>query len=338
MAPAVMEIGTVDSFFDAGAKDGDFTAAAAADLKERSTSSLWVSVPYAVITSLALWPVADRPRSVVWVFSIITSAFLVLWTVILTRTMRARTVFFSVSYVALIAAAIAHSRTGMAIMHLDTAYAAGLFGYALAEHSPHAKRSAAAVPMPSSSSPSEEELKQQDNCTYLATFVAAVISLLCAGCAAFVLCYTRDTYWLIMEVSFLVDLSIFCWMCTLTLQILHGVFIEVDHMTTTYLIGPASLILLEISVSYFFGKAIGTLVYSLGMIVMAGLFGYSIGIYAHYKNLVALEMSTEASKLALNQDSTETLTKTRGLKCPAEGLGEDTFNFAIKMLGSRSEE
>ena len=152
MAPAAMENGTVDSGgSDAGAKNRDFTATAADPKQRRATSSLWVSVAYAAITSLALWPVADRPRSVVWVFSAITSAFLVLCTIILTRKMRARTVFFSVSYVALAAAAAAHlsPRTGMVVMHLDTAYAAGLFGFALAEHRhfTSAARSAAAVPM-----------------------------------------------------------------------------------------------------------------------------------------------------------------------------------------------
>ena len=81
-------------------------------------------------------------------------------------------------------------------------------------------------------------------------------------------------------------------------------------MTNTYLLGPPSLALLEIAVSYFLGKAVGTLVNSLGMIAMAGLFGYCLGIYAHYKHLVALEVSTEVSKLPLIQDSTdETLTK-----------------------------
>jgi len=315
MAPAAMENGTVDSGgSDASAKDLDF--AAAADLKQRTTSSLWVSVPYAVVTSLALWPVADRPRSVVWVFSAITSAFLVLCAIDLTRTMRARTVFFSVSYVALAAAAAAHlsPRTGMVVMHLDTAYAAGLFGFALAEHRQFtgAETSAAAVPMPPPASPGEEELKRGADNTKTAPFLSAVVSLLCAGCAAFVLCYTKDTYGLVMEVSFLVDLSIFCWICTLALQFLHGVFIEVHHMTATYLFGPPSLGLLEIAVSYFLGKAVGTLVNSLGMIAMAGLFGYCLGIYAHYKHLVALELeasSTEVSKLPLVQGSTETLTK-----------------------------
>ena len=125
-----------------------------------------------------------------------------------------------------------------------------------------------------------------------------------------VLCYTKDTYGLVMEVSFLVDLSIFCWICTLALQFLQGVFIGVHHMTNTYLLGPPSLALLEIAVSYFLGKAVGTLVNSLGMIAMAGLFGYCLGIYAHYKHLVASELSsTEVSKLPLVQDSTETLTK-----------------------------
>ena len=317
MAPAAMENGTVDSGgSDASAKDLDF--AAAADLKQRTTSSLWVSVPYAVVTSLALWPVADRPRSVVWVFSAITSAFLVLCAIDLTRTMRARTVFFSVSYVALAGAAAAHlsPRTGMVVMHLDTAYAAGLFGFALAEHRQFtgAETSAATVPIPvpPSASRSEEELKRGADKAKTAPFLSAVVSLLCAGCAAFVLCYTKDTYGLVMEVSFLVDLSIFCWICTLALQFLHGVFIEVHHMTATYLFGPPSLGLLEIAVSYFFGRAVGTLVYSLGMIAMAGLFGYCLGIYAHYKHLVALELeasSTEVSKLPLVQDSTETLTK-----------------------------
>jgi len=87
----------------------------------------------------------------VWVFSTITSTFLALFAIILTRTMRAGTVFLSVSYPALVAAAAAHlsSRAGMVIVHLDTAYAAGLFGFALAEHRhfTSAARSAAAVPM-----------------------------------------------------------------------------------------------------------------------------------------------------------------------------------------------
>ncbi|CAL5006264.1 unnamed protein product [Urochloa decumbens] len=295
----VMESGAIDRCSDH--QDADFAAAAVAvadlNLKARTVSvpfALCASALYAAATSLAVWSVADRPRSVVWAFSATTTAYLILWTTALTRTMRRRrTALISVSYAALAAAAAAHlsSRVGMLLIHLDTAYAAGMFGHALAEHTQltvGADRSAAAaVPRPSSLS--EEELREERDNTTSMSFCAAVVSLVCAACAAFVLCYAKDTYWVIFGVSFLVDLSLYCWTCILTLQILRGVLVEAHHMSTIYLIGPACLCLLDILVSYLFGNAVGMLVYSLGMIAMAGLLGYSLGVYEHYKRLVALE-------------------------------------------------
>ncbi|CAO2188196.1 unnamed protein product [Urochloa humidicola] len=297
----VMENGTIDDrhSLTASAKDGDFAAAAAAaaDLNARITvsvtSALCASALYAAATSVAVWSVADRPRSVVWVFSATTTTYLLLWTIVLTRMKgRRRMALLSVSYIALAAATAAHlsSRAGMAAMHLDTAYAAGLFGRALAEHTQltvGADRSAAAVPKPSSLS-EEERRKDRDNLSSM-SFAAAVASLVCATCAVFVLCYAKDTHLLIFEVSLLVHLSLYCWTCIVTLQILRGVLVEAHHMSTIYLIGPPSLSLLDILVSYVLGKAVGMLVYSLGMIAMAGLLGYSLGVYDHDKRLVALE-------------------------------------------------
>ncbi|CAL5012462.1 unnamed protein product [Urochloa decumbens] len=288
-----MENGTIDD--SCSAQAGDSAAAAAAHVKARTATvsvpfALFASALYAAATSLAVWSVADRPRSVVWAFSAATTAYLLLWTIALTRTMRRRrTALISVSYAALAAAAAAHlsSRVGMLLIHLDTAYAAGLFGRALAEHTAD-RSAAAAVPRPSSSL-SEEELREDRDNTTSMSFCAAVVSLVCAACAAFVLCYAKDTYWVIFGVSLLVDLSLYCWTCILTLQILRGVLVEAHHMSTIYLIGPACLCLLDILVSYLFGKAVGVLVYSLGMIAMAGLLGYSLGVYDHYKRLVALE-------------------------------------------------
>uniref|UniRef100_K3ZMW8 Uncharacterized protein n=1 Tax=Setaria italica TaxID=4555 RepID=K3ZMW8_SETIT len=85
--------------------------------------------------------------SVVWTVSLLVCSYLACWTYTFSRTMGAAAVFFRV---------VAGPVAGMASAHLCTAWAAGLLGYALAEHRLHvgSERTAdeaAARTLPSSS-------------------------------------------------------------------------------------------------------------------------------------------------------------------------------------------
>ncbi|XP_062182797.1 uncharacterized protein LOC133886901 [Phragmites australis] len=242
---------------------------------------------FALFTSLALWFSADQPRRAVWTFSVIASSYLALWTISLTATIHAGTVLVSVSYMALVAAAVTHlsSSAGIFIMLLDTAYAAGLFGYALSDYRQRkgTERSAEAVP-----TRSEDDLKWDRGVFCMVSFYATVTSLVCAAGAAWVIYYTVDEYWIVLLLSILIDLSLFLWACLVAVQKLHGALITDNQMGFIYWSGVL-LFLPDFLLSYLFGEAIGVLVHPLGMIGMAGFLGYSLGVHARYEHMVTLE-------------------------------------------------
>jgi hypothetical protein len=109
-----------------------------------------LSVLYAVLTPMSLRLYADQPSAAVWAFAAIVCSYLSPWAVFLTLTMRAPTVFVSISCIGLSAAlsALLSPFNGMFVALHGMAYAAGLFGYALAERRQH-ENAGAAVYIPS---------------------------------------------------------------------------------------------------------------------------------------------------------------------------------------------
>ncbi|KAL6870896.1 hypothetical protein ACP4OV_014744 [Aristida adscensionis] len=238
------------------------------------------------LTSLLLWSLADQPRRVAWAFTAAAAACLAAGAVALTEKMAARTVLVSVSYLALVASAVAHlsSSAGVFIMLLDTAYAAVLFGYALAEHRQRegSEQSAEAVPDPSSRT--REELREKRAIVIMVFCYSTIASLLFIAAAVWVICY-EETYWLVLLLSYLIDLALFCWTSLVTMHMLHGALITAEGLAYIYWFG-VSLLLPDYLISTLFGESIGMLVHPLGMIGMAGFLGYSLGVYARHLVIV----------------------------------------------------
>ncbi|CAL4989166.1 unnamed protein product [Urochloa decumbens] len=82
-------------------------------------------------------PTLRQSVPVVWTVSLLICSYLSFWIYTFSRTKGAAAVFLRVSYAAALAyaaAGLAGPATGVAAAHLATAWAAGLLGYALAEH------------------------------------------------------------------------------------------------------------------------------------------------------------------------------------------------------------
>ncbi|KAL6658342.1 hypothetical protein ACP70R_003928 [Stipagrostis hirtigluma subsp. patula] len=238
---------------------------------------------FALLMSFTLWFFADKPQCVVWTFSVVAILCLTTRAIALTTTMRAHILLVAVSYVALVALAVTHvsAAAGIFVMLIDTAYAAWLFGYALSEHRQRngTELSAEAVPEPSSRS--TEELKEESEVTNKVIFYAMVASLVCLIVAIWVVCYTVEIYWLVVELSLLIDLILFSWTCLVTVHLLRGALITDGYLTVIYWL-VVVLLLPDYLISCVFGESIGMLVHPLGVIGMAGLLGYSVGVYTRY--------------------------------------------------------
>jgi hypothetical protein len=113
-------------------------------------------------------------------------------------------------------------------MLLDTAYAAGLFGYALAEYRQRkgSERSAEAL----QTRVKQEELKNDKAVITMVSLYATVASLLSAAGAAWVIFYATDMYWVVVLLSLLIDLSLFCWAGLVGMHLLHGVLFADDQL------------------------------------------------------------------------------------------------------------
>jgi hypothetical protein len=239
---------------------------------------------FLVSTLVALWLSAGQPSRAVWTFTVIAISYLALWTIYLTAALQPLTVLVSLSYVMLLAISVTHlsSAAGVFLMLLDTAYAAGLFGYALAEYRQRkgSERSAEAL----QTRVKQEELKNDKAVITMVSLYATVASLLSAAGAAWVIFYATDMYWVVVLLSLLIDLSLFCWAGLVGMHLLHGVLFADDQMAFIFW-GTVLLVLPDFLLSYLFGEAIGVLVHLIGLMGVAGILGYSLSVYVCYKHI-----------------------------------------------------
>ncbi|KAK3118153.1 hypothetical protein QOZ80_9BG0695020 [Eleusine coracana subsp. coracana] len=266
------------TFTDAGPKDGAISGVASGRSRLRACGIIFPKL----LTLLALWISADRLERAVWSFTVITSSYLALQTVAFTASISGRTVLVSVSYMALLASTVAHlsSATGIFIMLIDTAYAAGLCGYALSDHRQRhgADRSAEHIIPPPRS---EEEIKHDGDAFIVLCFYASVVSLASAAGAAVALYFMVDVYWLVVVLVMLIDLSLFSWLALVVLNLVQDVLLTCHQLPLVYW-GCVFLLVPDYFVSLLFGQGIGVLVHVSGMIFLAGFLGYHLGIYNHY--------------------------------------------------------
>jgi hypothetical protein len=76
----------------------------------------------------------------------------------------------------------------------------------------------------------------------------------------------------------LINFALFFWTCLVTFNMMH------DVMVWMYLISVI-LFLPQIFLSFIFGNTIGMLVHPIGVISQAGFLGYSLGVYARFKDM-----------------------------------------------------
>jgi hypothetical protein len=242
----------------------------------------FLSVLYAALAPLSLRLYADRPTAAVWAFAAIVCTYLSPWAVFLTVTMRASTVFGCISCIGLSAALIARLSpfNGMFVALHGMAYAAGLFGYALAERRQH-ENAGAVVYIPSPPPfQSEEDLDRERLATIGGAICSAVMSLACTAAGIWV-AWRQGVFegLVVQELCILISLSLEMWIVTVTLHMPHGVFMVGTHMLAVFL-GAGLLMLPELAVEFLFGQAVGALVYPLFVMYLGGLLGYNLALYA----------------------------------------------------------
>jgi hypothetical protein len=235
-------------------------------------------------TLVALWGSAGQPWRTVWTFTVIAISYLALWTIYLTAVIHPFTVLVSLSYVMLLAISVTHlsSSAGVFLILLDTAYAAGLFGYALAEYRQRKGSEPAAEAL--HTRVKQEELKNDEDVITMVSLYATVASIVSAAGAALVIFYTTDMYWVVYLLSLLIDLSLFCWTGLVGMHLLHVVLFDEDQMAFLYW-GTVLLLLPDFLLTYLFGQAIGVLVHLIGLMGVAGILGYSVSVYVCYKHI-----------------------------------------------------
>ncbi|CAO2143416.1 unnamed protein product [Urochloa humidicola] len=242
---------------------------------------------FAALTLLALWRTAGDLRRVVWTFSAIAISYITLWTIWLTAAIPARTVLVSVSYIALVAISVTHlsSAAGIFVILLDTAYAAGLCGYALAEYRQRKGFELAADTLHARTK-GESEDDRAAIVIAMAFFYSRAASALCAAAAAWVVYYyAADTYWVVIMLSLLIDFSLFYWMVLVAAHLLRCALLP-DHYIALIHWCPVLLFVPDLALSCVFGNAIGVLVHPFGVMGMAGLLGYNLGLYDRYKQML----------------------------------------------------
>ncbi|KAL6658267.1 hypothetical protein ACP70R_003853 [Stipagrostis hirtigluma subsp. patula] len=251
---------------------------------------------------------ADDPVAVVWRASMFICAQLFLLA-LCTRTSSSCSVLTMLSrasyapLVAFAAASVIGPFTGMAIVHLGTAWAAGMFGYSLAQHRQcvGTERAAHVAVTLTPIRLSKKKMRKQ-RITLEDAFIT--IGFLTACLAARVLWIVflpadNDVYYALCEISFFVFLALFFWAALVAKLLLHEALISVESMIHLYayslashVIGLMCLFVSEVLWSYFFG---------LQMMAISAFLGYLLAIHTHYKQLLISRMGKKKNALTVRR-------------------------------------
>ncbi|CAO2148004.1 unnamed protein product [Urochloa humidicola] len=239
-------------------------------------------------------PAPPQAVSVVWTVSLLVCSYLGCWAYTLSRTMGAAAVFLRVTYPAALACAagaVAGPVSGMAAAHLCTAWAAGMLGYALAEHRLHvggeAASGEAAARTPSA------PLREGQKLTAVHALFTASLMTLCLGARAAWLLFFPGRYGaerpslFLVELAALVWLDLYLWAMLVACFLLREALVSMRSMMRAYFCCGASGALgaLGVMVSDW------VWVYWTGMemMAMAAFFGYMLAVNTRCKDILARE-------------------------------------------------
>ncbi|TVU26502.1 hypothetical protein EJB05_29052, partial [Eragrostis curvula] len=178
---------------------------------------------------------------------------------------------------------------GMTIAHLSTAWAAGTFGYSLAQYRLHeGTEDAATVAV----ARTRTGLSKKQRWQHLETQVYCIVTS-----SFLTLCFVGRVLWLFFVPSYednicmlVVELSVQVWtalyFCLLILSplMLHGALISGYSMLRIY-----AYFMLSCTVSivcYLISRVLWAYFFGLEMMIMAAIVGYSLAIFQHYKGLL----------------------------------------------------
>ncbi|KAL6641473.1 hypothetical protein ACP70R_019654 [Stipagrostis hirtigluma subsp. patula] len=209
-------------------------------------------------------------------------------------TMNALEAFLLVTYLPLLASVVGRGVSpfpGIVIHYFSTVFATGVFSYALAEHrqSSGRDRLAAFIRRPPVCPSKENDV------------LFSVVSLVCAACAVQVLWVSfsyapEDAVYAIVEFSLTVSVCLSLWMCFVHGCLLHGSLLSGNCMNLLLLDGVSGCMVSSAIFGEFFGDAGVVFVCWITAMVAAGILGYSLAIYHHYKKLQSDSNGTSSSK------------------------------------------
>lgn len=268
----------------------------------------FVSLLYVVLAPWLLWHAADQPLALVCTFSLLACSYLFFWIHCLSETMSVLIVFFRMSYIALLSSFIGHligPVNGMAVVYLETFYAAGMLGYAVAEYRQlvGSERSASAVVGHSSESKEKQRRREEWVC-YIAFLESCPSLMFLARMVWLVLVPDADRriLFVVMELSLETCGLSFYWGAFVALIWLDGALISVDTVFCRVTVHFGAWCVLSALLTFVVGDAAGMLVLWLITMVMVGFFGYSLAVYAHYKQILATRYYCLCSQIVIAAD------------------------------------
>ncbi|CAN6362474.1 unnamed protein product [Urochloa humidicola] len=236
-------------------------------------------------------PTLQQSVCVVWTVSLLICSCLSFWIYTFSRTMGAAAVFFRVSYgvtLAYAAAGLAGPASGVAAAHLATAWAAGLLGYALAEHRMRDGGGERADDEAAARTPAVPS-EGQELSHFYAVSMSSMMTLFLAAIAAWAVFVPGDgeqgTVLRLLGISVLVWWILFFWATVVNLCFLREALVSGDFLTRVfyYFMGSMVLSFLCSLVSLW----LWVYCFGLEMMAMAAFFGYTLAVNVRCKEILA---------------------------------------------------
>ncbi|XP_062182878.1 uncharacterized protein LOC133886981 [Phragmites australis] len=256
-----------------------------------------VSVLYVWLTPWVLKRVAGKPTAIVLASSLLAGCYILLWTITLSETMGFLTIFFRGTYVVLLALTAAHHigpESGAAFASLCTFYAAGMLGYAIAEHRQLAgsEKSASAVVTPPYRG--EEHQQRREGWFFYGCFIQGITTLCFLVRMAWVIFFPADVAFsaddpadrillVVEELSLETVALAWLWSDFVSLVLLEEALVSLETMFIKVPAFFVAIYTLNVVLLVAVSSAAGLLVLLPAPIAMSGFLGYCLAVYARYK-------------------------------------------------------
>ncbi|TVU26168.1 hypothetical protein EJB05_28704, partial [Eragrostis curvula] len=231
--------------------------------------------------------------AVVWKVSLLLYSYLFFWIVALSRTTGAASAFFRLSYGALLAfagGALVGPNAGVAVAHLHTAWAAGLVGHALAEHRVRVGFELAAGEA-AARTPARWSSNDELGICY-SVFMSGLVTLfLVAGVAAWMAFLPtfrdEDGDFVVASLSFVVCVGLLFWAMLANHFLLRDALVPVEftlRLGKYYMAASVPSFVCALVSQWLWAYCFG-----MEMMAMAAFFGYTLGVNACCKEILARE-------------------------------------------------